>query len=186
MVVNCEQVWPEVSNYVEGDIDSTLKTAIDEHMRGCKRCTSVIEGIRNVVQLYGDDRMLEVPLGFGYRMRRRLDENMHSRRRSFLGWMVASAAAILIAGSFEAARSSVFGEPALRSQHSQPGSGVPPNLKVVLTASSRMFHLAGCSFIHDKRHLQTMIAKDAMRRGYVPCVRCLGQYLNEKSAHPDT
>ena len=75
MVVNCEQVWREISNYLEGDIEPGLRAAMEEHVRGCEHCTAVLDGTRNVVQLYGDERMIEVPLGFGQRLQRRLEEN---------------------------------------------------------------------------------------------------------------
>ena len=46
--VNCEHVWEEISNYLEGDIDSGLRAAMDEHFRSCERCASVLHGTRNV------------------------------------------------------------------------------------------------------------------------------------------
>src|SRR5439155_6120268 len=117
MVVNCEEVWREISNYLEGEVTPDLQAAIEEHVRGCKGCTAVLDGTRNVVELYGDERMLEVPLGFSHRLRRRLEDNMPRTRRGFLGWMVAAAAAVLVDGSFELGRSSGFGHPDLRSEH---------------------------------------------------------------------
>src|SRR3989442_12588666 len=126
MVVSCEEVWREISNYLDGEVDASLCAAMEDHLRGCKHCTAVLDGTRNVVQLYGDERMFEVPLGFSHRLQRRLEENMPSTRRGFLGWMVAAAAAVLVAGSFELGRSSVFGHPELRSEQAQPGTGVPP------------------------------------------------------------
>ena len=122
--------------------------------------------------------MFEVPLGFSHRLQRRLEENMPRNRRSFLGWMVAAAAAVLVAGSFEVGRSSVFSHPELRSEHAQPGSGVPPDMMVVVSADGKTFHAAGCPFIHDKAHLRTIAAREALRQGYAPCVRCMRQYLN--------
>ena len=73
--LNCEQVWREVSNYVDGEVDAALRSAMEEHFRTCKRCASVLAGTRNVVQLYGDERMLEVPAGFS----RRLERAAHAR-----------------------------------------------------------------------------------------------------------
>src|ERR1700686_564381 len=131
MVVNCEQVWQEISNYLDGEVDASLRASMDEHFRTCKRCTSVLEGTRNVVQLYGDERMLEVPLGFSNRLQRRLDENVHRSRRSFLGWMVAAAATVVVVGGFEVARSSrhqphwaAFGTRSTRNRGS-PGHAGP-------------------------------------------------------------
>ena len=178
MVVSCEQVWREISNYLEDDMEPGLRTAMEEHIRRCKRCTTVLDGTRNVVQLYGDERMFEVPLGFSQRLQRRLEENMPRSRRSFLGWMVATAAAVLVAGSFELGRSSVFSHSELRSEHAQPGTGVPPDMMVVVATDGKTFHAAGCPFIHDKAHLRTIAAQEALRQGYAPCVRCMRKYLN--------
>jgi predicted anti-sigma-YlaC factor YlaD len=104
MVISCEEVWREISNYLEDDIDSSLRASMEEHFQSCKHCTAVRDGTRNVVRLYGDERMFEVPLGFSHRLYRRLEENMSGSRRSFLGWMVAAGAAVLAAGSFEVAK----------------------------------------------------------------------------------
>lgn len=178
MVVSCEEVWREISNYLDGEVDPALRAAMEEHFRGCKRCTAVLDGMRNVIQLYGDERMDEVPLGFSHRLQRRLEENMVPARRTFLGWMVAAAAAVLVAGSFEVARSSVFSHPEPRSEHAQPGNGVPPDLMVVVATDGKTFHVPGCPFIHDKARLQTITAREAMREGYLPCVRCMKKYLS--------
>jgi len=184
MVVNCEQVWQEVSNYLDGEVSPGLRAAIEAHVSGCQQCAAVVNGTRNVIELYGDERMLEVPLGFSQRLHRRLDANLPVRnlqssdRRSFLGWMVAAAAACLVLGSLEVARSSALRRPPLRSAMAQPGGGVPPELAVVVSENGKLFHLAGCGFIHEKNKLRTLTAAVAQREGYTPCVRCLGKYLD--------
>ena len=177
MVVSCEVVWREVSNYLDGEVEPGLRFAMQEHIRGCKHCTAVVEGTRNVIQLYGDERMLEVPFGFSQRLHRRLDENMPATRRSFLGWMVAAAAACLVAGTIEVARSSALHIPELRSEHARPGTGVPPDMMVVVSEDGKLFHVAGCDFIHEKTQLRTITAAEAERQGYSPCVRCMKKYL---------
>lgn len=177
MVVNCEHVWREVSNYLDGEVEPNLRAAIEEHIRGCTRCAAVLDGTRNVIQLYGDDRMLEVPLGYSQRLHRHLDENMPSTRRSFLGWMVAAAAACLIFGTFEITRGTFFRTPQLRSQLAEPGNGIPPDMLVVVSDNGKLFHLAGCEYIHEKNKLRTVTAAEATREGYAPCIRCLRKYL---------
>src|SRR2546430_2490517 len=134
MVVNCEEVWREISNYIDGEVDPGLRSAMEEHFRHCQHCTAVLDGTRNVVQLYGDERMFEVPLGFSSRLHQRLEQNMPGSRRGFLGWMVAAAAAVIVVGSFVVARSSAFRGAELRSEHAQPGTGIPPDMMVVVSA----------------------------------------------------
>src|ERR1700730_3744209 len=178
MVVSCEEVWREISNYLEGEVDASLCAAMEDHLRGCKHCTAVLDGTRNVVQLYGDERMLEVPLGFSHRLHRRLEGNMPSSRRGFLGWMVAAAAGVVLVSGFEAARSSSPGHPALRSEHAQPGVGVPPDMMVLISSGGKTFHVAGCPFIHAKPQVRMLVAREAVREGYAPCVRCMKKYLS--------
>jgi len=130
-----------------------------------------------VIQLYGDERMMEMPLGFSRRLHQRLDGNMPSSRRSFFGWLVAAAAAILVAGGIEVARSSVF-RPSLRSEHARASNRVPPDMMVLVADGGKTFHVAGCAFIHDKAHLRTIRAQEAEQEGYAPCVRCMKKYID--------
>jgi hypothetical protein len=178
MVVSCEEVWCEVSNYLDGEVEPELRAAMDEHFLGCKRCTAVLDGTRNVIRLFGDERMLEVPLGFSRRLHGRLDENMARSRRSFIGWMAVAAAAVLVVGGFEVGSLSVFSRPGLRSELAQTAASIPADLRVVVAEDGKTFHVAGCPFIHDKSRLRTISAREAMREGYAPCVRCMRKYLS--------
>jgi hypothetical protein len=178
-MLNCEQVWLEISNYVDGDVDAGLRSTMDEHFRTCERCASVVAGTRNVVQLYGDERMLEVPAGFGQRLEKRLAKNAAGSGRgwsSWSAWLMPVAALVLIAGGVLLTNSLSHGR-FTKSHHAEPGNNIPPDLVVVVSDGSKLFHVPGCPFIHDKASERTITAKEAIRDGYVPCTRCLRQYL---------
>ncbi len=178
MGMNCEQVWQEISNYLESDLDPALRTAMDEHFRECRQCASVLQGTRNIIQLYGDQRLFEVPSGYSWRMRGRIARNMPARKGNGFGWLVAVAATGLIIGSLAVAGYANRGEPQPISEHAQPGYHVPKDLLVLVAPHTKVFHIAGCPFIHDKdERLRSMTAEEAEDQGYVPCVRCLGKYL---------
>jgi hypothetical protein len=185
MVVTCEQVWLEISNYVDGDVAPDLRAAMDEHFRSCQKCNAVLDGTRNLIGLYGEDRMFEPPLGYSQRLHHRLEQNMPRSRRGFLGWMVAAAAAILVAGGVELGRSASSDQPELRSEHAQPGTGVPAEMMVIVAEDGKTFHVAGCRFIHDKARLRTITASQALREGCAPCVRCMKKYLSESAREAD-
>ena len=181
--LNCEQIWREVSNYIDGEVDAGLRSSMEEHFRTCKRCASVLAGTRNIVQLYGDERMLEVPVGFSHRLEKRLENRLTqnaavkgSRWSSWSAWLVPMAAMALITGSL-LLTSSLTHRHFVRSQHAEPAYKIPPDLVVVVSGGAKLFHVPGCPFIHDKASERTMTAKEAMQEGYVPCTRCLRQYL---------
>jgi hypothetical protein len=196
---NCERVWHEISNYLEGDIEPNLRTAMDEHFRTCQRCSSLLAGTRNVIRLYGDERMMEAPSGFGRRLERRIAQNVRvtgGRWSVWSTWLVPVAALVLIAGGLRVANSLTAG-PELKSEHAQPGQGIPPDMMVVVTSDAKLFHVAGCGFIHNKQTERTLTAREAIREGYVPCLRCMREYLRtaakghstlgaEADAHLDT
>ncbi len=182
--VNCERVWLEISNYIEGEVDAALRSAMDEHFRTCKHCASVLQGTRNVIQLYGDERMIEVPSGFGRRLERRLAQSARAggtRWSTWSAWLVPVAALLLFAGGLRVANSLTSG-PELKSEHAQPGWKIPPDMQVVVTADAKVFHVAGCGVIHNKATERTLTAKEAMQQGYVPCLRCMREYLHTASA----
>ena len=70
--IDCQQVRRELSNYLEGDLTPELRLQIQSHLAGCSHCAAVHDGMRNVVRLLGDDKLLELPEGFGKRLYQRL------------------------------------------------------------------------------------------------------------------
>jgi len=187
--VNCEKMWQEISNYIEGEVEPGLRSAMDQHFRTCKRCSSVLEGTRNVLALYSDERMIdeqtiEVPAGYGRRLEKRLARSTRVRSRrwsTWSAWLVPVAALALFAGGLHVANSLTAG-PELKSEHAQPGWGIPPDMQVVVTADAKVFHVAGCGVIHNKATERTLTAREAMQQGYVPCLRCMREYLRTTAA----
>jgi Putative zinc-finger len=180
MVVKCEQVWHEISNYLEGEVSPELRASIDAHVRECKRCTAVLDGTRNVIHLYGDDRLLELPAGFTARWQARLAEYMPSPRGTAFGWLIAVAALALVSGSFALAKLNSPSLSALRSYHAQPANRIPDGMMVEVSVEGKTFHVPGCRFLHEHEpgKVRLVAAAEAIREGYVPCVRCLREYLN--------
>jgi len=70
--IDCELVRKELSNYLEGDLTPELRLQIETHPEGCSHCAAVHDGMRNIVQLLGDEKLIKVPEGFGKRLYQRL------------------------------------------------------------------------------------------------------------------
>jgi anti-sigma factor (TIGR02949 family) len=70
--IDCYQVRRELSDYLEGDLTPELRVRIEDHLEGCRHCTAVYDGMKNVVQLLGDEKAIELPKGFSDRLYRRL------------------------------------------------------------------------------------------------------------------
>ena len=78
--ISCEEVWREVSNYLEVEANAELRVRMEEHFKGCKHCTAVLDGTRNVVRLVGDATAFDLPAGFSDRLYQKLNRKRSKRR----------------------------------------------------------------------------------------------------------
>jgi anti-sigma factor RsiW len=70
--ISCLEVWREISNYIDGDIDAELRARMEAHFKVCAHCSAVLDGTRNVVKLVGDGAEYVVPDGFSQRLYNRI------------------------------------------------------------------------------------------------------------------
>ena len=174
MVVKCEDVWREISNYFEEDIDPTLKRSLEEHLALCARCQSVRDGVHNVIELYGDKGMLPLPVGFDARLHDRLADQVEGQKISRRAWLVSAGVTGALAASALLAATLDRFSPQLRAKMSQPARRLPERL-VAIVDGGKVFHVPGCPFMHGKYHMVT--AEEAVREGYTPCSRCMYEAL---------
>jgi anti-sigma factor RsiW len=66
--LTCREVWKEISNYLDGDVDGQFRAELEAHFQRCARCTAVVESTRNVVKLIGEEMKFPLPEGFGERL----------------------------------------------------------------------------------------------------------------------
>src|SRR5262249_2604319 len=61
MGITCQEVWRDISDYVDDELGPKQKAALEEHFAECRHCAAVLEGTRNVIRLYRDERVLAPP-----------------------------------------------------------------------------------------------------------------------------
>ncbi|MGA8835035.1 MAG: zf-HC2 domain-containing protein [Candidatus Sulfotelmatobacter sp.] len=80
--ISCEEVWREISNYLEDATSAELRARMEEHFKGCKHCTAVLDGTRNVVRLVGAAGAFELPAGLSDRLYQKLNRKLAKGRQS--------------------------------------------------------------------------------------------------------
>ena len=75
-MVTCDRVLHELSNYIDEDLDAGLRAEIEEHLRGCHRCSVLVDSTRKMLYIVGDERVFGIPIGFSQRLHTFLSERL--------------------------------------------------------------------------------------------------------------
>jgi hypothetical protein len=176
MGISCQQVWSDISDYIDEDLDPVRRAALDQHFAECRHCTSLLDGMRNVIALYRDERVLAPPDGFHERLCQKLQESgkTKSSRRSFLVWTLSAAATIPVGLALFSAKK------LLLPRHDSQSPGKYPDtvptigaVAVSVDQDEKVYHIAGCPHLHGKPKFISV--REAIREGYTPCIYCIGK-----------
>ncbi len=72
---DCHALVVELSEYVEGCLNSDLCAELERHLQGCENCRIVVNTLRKTIELYHGDSgvVVELPEGMRERLFARLD-----------------------------------------------------------------------------------------------------------------
>jgi anti-sigma factor (TIGR02949 family) len=72
MLLSCRQVILELSNFIDNEVDPSLRQDMEQHLATCAHCTAIYDGTRNVLQLVCNEKAFELPEGLSQRLYRKL------------------------------------------------------------------------------------------------------------------
>jgi Putative zinc-finger len=79
--IECEEVWRQISNYLDDEVDSGLRADMSSHFKDCAHCSAILDGARNVVRLVGDGRAFEISSKIGSRIYKKLNDYLAAKRK---------------------------------------------------------------------------------------------------------
>jgi len=75
-LVRCKTIIAHLSEYLDDEASPELCHTIEQHLRGCHRCSAIYDSTRKMLVITGDKRVFEVPAGYSGRLHRFLDKNI--------------------------------------------------------------------------------------------------------------
>ena len=78
--ISCLEVFRQISNFIEGELDPQLRARMEAHFKDCAHCSAIVDGARNVVRLVGDGKTFDLPTGFSERLKKRLAATAAKKR----------------------------------------------------------------------------------------------------------
>lgn len=67
--MKCEELLAALNDFVDGETQSAICQAFQEHLVECDPCKIVIDNIRQTISLYRADEMVPLPAGLHNRLR---------------------------------------------------------------------------------------------------------------------
>ena len=60
--MNCKSVIREISNYIDGELESALKLELEQHLGHCEDCKMVVDQTKLTVDVFCDSEPVELPV----------------------------------------------------------------------------------------------------------------------------
>ncbi len=77
--MNCKGVILEISNYVDGELDLSVKQELERHLGECVDCKMVVDQTKLTVEVFCDSMPVELPADVKSRLHDALRRKLHEK-----------------------------------------------------------------------------------------------------------
>jgi putative zinc finger protein len=78
--IDCVEVWRQISDYLDNEVDAQLRAIMSAHFKNCAHCSAILDGTRNVLKLVGDGKAFELPANSSRRFYAKLDRHLAAEK----------------------------------------------------------------------------------------------------------
>ncbi|MGA9884929.1 MAG: anti-sigma factor family protein [Candidatus Acidiferrales bacterium] len=77
--MKCKDIVKELADYLDEDLDSSLRASIEEHLDKCKDCRLVVDTTKQTIQIYCNSEPAPLPAETKSRLHDALAKRLHQR-----------------------------------------------------------------------------------------------------------
>ncbi|MGC1618807.1 MAG: zf-HC2 domain-containing protein [Candidatus Acidiferrum sp.] len=59
--MNCQDIIHELSTYLDGELDASMKRELEQHLEDCSECKLVVNQTKKTIQIFCDCEPVELP-----------------------------------------------------------------------------------------------------------------------------
>jgi len=75
--LNCTGCIREISSYIDGELEASIRIELEEHLRECEGCAIVVRQTQLTVQIFCDDKPIDLPTDVRSRLHAKLKQKIH-------------------------------------------------------------------------------------------------------------
>lgn len=77
--MNCKGLIRELSNYIDGELDPTVKAELERHLEHCEDCRLVVDTTRKTVKIFCNSAPVPLPTDVRARLHAALQKRMRGQ-----------------------------------------------------------------------------------------------------------
>ena len=81
-MMRCQKIILELSNYLDNEMDSSLRMEFEEHMGRCPNCRVIIDTTRQTIEVYRGCQPIPLPEHLHNKLRETLHRHYQSQKPS--------------------------------------------------------------------------------------------------------
>lgn len=77
--MNCKGVIRELSNYIDGELEPSIKEELERHLSHCEDCTMILDQTKKSIEILCDSQPIPLPVDLHDRLHLALRQKMNKK-----------------------------------------------------------------------------------------------------------
>ena len=78
--MNCTGAIREISSYIDGELETSVRIELEEHLQECEGCAIIVRQTQLTVQVFCNDKPVELPTEVRSRLHEALKRKLHKSK----------------------------------------------------------------------------------------------------------
>ena len=78
--MNCTGAIREISSYIDGELEATVRIELEEHLRECEGCATIVRQTEVTIRIFSTSQPADMPKDVRSRLHDKLKQKIHKSK----------------------------------------------------------------------------------------------------------
>ena len=78
--MNCTNAIHEISNYIDGELEASVRIQLEEHFRECEGCATIVRQTEITIRIFSTHQPADMPKDVRSRLHESLKRKLHKSK----------------------------------------------------------------------------------------------------------